>query len=124
MYYRGCGNPSWRGGRIVDKTGYVLLHAPEHPSANSGGYVREHRLVMEKVLGRYLTSSEVVHHIDGDRMNNHPDNLQLFAKNAEHLSQELRGRVPRWTPEGYARLLASAARKREAAEKRKVAARV
>jgi len=48
------------------------------------GYVREQRLVMEAKLGRYLTPEEVVHHIDGDKENNDPDNLMLFANNGEH----------------------------------------
>lgn len=40
---------------------------------------------MEKLLGRFLTPEEVVHHIDEDRSNNAPENLQLFANNAEHI---------------------------------------
>src|SRR5262245_38465839 len=58
----GARNAGWRGGRTVDKSGYVLLLRPEHPYANRHGYVREHRLVMEQVLGRYLLPTEVVHH--------------------------------------------------------------
>lgn len=71
-------NPRWRGGRFVDKAGYVYLWVgSEHPLAQKSGYVLEHRLVMSGVVGRTLTADETVHHIDGDRENNRPDNLQL-----------------------------------------------
>jgi len=101
----GAGHPDWRGGRIVDKHGYILVHNPDHPSANSGGYVREHRLVMEAALGRPLTRTEVVHHIDGNPANNSPENLEMFASNGDHLRHELAGRCPAWSPEGKARIL-------------------
>jgi biotin operon repressor len=66
----------WKGGRSVTKQGYIKIHAPDHPNASSGR-VFEHRLVMEKKLGRYLESHEIVHHIDGNKSNNDPDNLEL-----------------------------------------------
>lgn len=101
----GARNGAWRGGRIFDRYGYVLVRAPGHPFANAGGYVREHRLVMERVLGRILLPGEVVHHADGDRSNNAPENLELYARNSDHLRSELAGRVPEWTPEGRNRIL-------------------
>jgi hypothetical protein len=79
------------GGRTTDRDGYILVKANSHPSANSNGYVREHRLVMESVLGRYLTSDEVVHHIDGNKANNAPENLHLYASNAEHKRDDMVG---------------------------------
>lgn len=102
---RGPKHPSWKGGRYVDKYGYILIHTPDHPDANSAGYVREHRLVAEKVLGRRLTPQEVVHHKDGDRQNNTPDNLQVFDSNADHLRHELTGKCPKWTEDGRRRIL-------------------
>lgn len=99
----GPGHPDWKGGRVLVGD-YWYLWAPDHPNCTARGYVAEHRLVMSLLLGRPLTRKEVVHHRDSDTWNNQPDNLQLFASNAEHLKHELTGRVPNWTPEGYARI--------------------
>lgn len=113
---RGARSPqhhaAWKGGRIVDKTGYILVHCPSHPAANSVGYVREHRLVMEKMIGRHLLPKEVVHHKNGQRDDNRPENLQLFSENSEHLRHELIGKCPNWTKEGRERTLAGARRPR------------
>lgn len=50
------------------------------------GHVLEHRLVMARKLGRPLLRTETVHHIDGDRMNNAPENLQLRqGKHGKHV---------------------------------------
>lgn len=104
-------NAFWNGGRTVDKDGYVLLKSPDHPHRTKAGYVREHRLVMETVLGRFLEPGEVVDHIDGDPQNNSPENLRVFASNGEHLAATLEGRPkgsrnPRSTRRGDASRLA------------------
>jgi hypothetical protein len=65
--------------RKVNKDGYVLLYRPNHPHCDNHGMVPEHRLVMEKRLGRYLTSKEHVHHIDGIRDHNDDSNLKLLS---------------------------------------------
>ena len=54
----------WKGGRFVTPAGYVLHKAPRHRHTNAKGYVKEHRLVMEQALGRYLspTAQEVQKH--------------------------------------------------------------
>jgi len=81
---RGERNPSYSGGRHVLHTGYAVVLSPDHPNADARGYVLEHRLVMERVLGRNLSGTEVVHHNDGNKLNNDPSNLRLFASNADH----------------------------------------
>lgn len=98
-------HPEWKGGRRI-QGGYVYIYMPDHPYATGNKVVLEHRLVMEQILGRYLLPGEVVHHRNGDRMDNRPENLEVFATNAEHLRHELAGRVPNWTPEGLARMRA------------------
>lgn len=100
----GHNNPSWRGGRMIDKDGYVLIRRPDHPRADRHGYVREHRLTMETVLGRGLEQHEVVHHLDGDKQNNDPANLEVFASNGQHLQRTLIGKPHRLSAEGTARI--------------------
>ncbi len=73
----------WKGGRII-QNGYIKVMKKDHPHANGDGYVQEHRLVMEKMAGRYLKPSERVHHIDRNRKNNNPSNLLLCKDISEH----------------------------------------
>jgi len=101
----GAKHRDWKGGRIVDKTGYILVRQLGHPHANSGGYVREHRLVMEQHLGRYLEPNEVVHHINGDKADNRIENLEVFESNGVHLAKTLKGHCPNWSDEGHERIL-------------------
>lgn len=94
-------NYFWNGGRMTDSDGYVLLKVPDHPHANNNGYVREHRLVMEARLGRYLLPSEVVHHKDGDRSNNDDANLDMYRSNGDHLRDHMaEGSIPRCPTSG------------------------
>jgi hypothetical protein len=110
---QGSRNVSWNGGRTTDKHGYVLIRKPEHPMANSAGYVREHRLVVEEILGRPLTQTEVVHHLNDEPGDNHPDNLMVYETNGRHLAETLKGKCPQWTEEGRDRILESVRRPRK-----------
>jgi len=75
---------NWKGGRVKHSCGYILISNPKHPLAVNG-YVFEHRLVMEKAIGRYLKSKEVVHHINDIRDDNRIENLMLFKNNNKHM---------------------------------------
>lgn len=73
------------------RRGYILIYMPGHPHAQKQGYVLEHRLVMEKHLGRYLTKGEDVHHRNKKRDDNRIENLELYSHN-EHCRLEATGR--------------------------------
>ena len=83
-------NESWKGkgrfrpdSRKVTVHGYIKLWLPDHPMADKGGEVYEHRLVMSQKLGRPLQRYEHVHHKNGDKTDNRPENLEILS-NAEH----------------------------------------
>jgi len=82
-WQRGDKNPSWKGERLKDSSGYILVRLPFNDffrsMANGRSYVLEHRLVMAKYLGRNLQSWELVHHKNHIRDDNRIENLQLVT---------------------------------------------
>jgi hypothetical protein len=58
----------------------VIVRVPGHPRASKHPYVFEHILVAEDMLGRYLVKGETVHHRNGVRDDNRPENLELWVR--------------------------------------------
>lgn len=77
-----------KGGRYKCD-GYVLILSRNHPMASPKGYVKEHRIVMEQHIGRYLQRCEAVHHINGIKDDNRIENLELKTR-AIHSSEHMR----------------------------------
>lgn len=75
---RGDKASGWKGG-FFKTNGYLYIYSPNHPKATGKGYVVEHRLVMEKFLGRILSSKEDVHHKNGIKDDNRLENLELVS---------------------------------------------
>jgi hypothetical protein len=73
-------NFNWRGGRTKHHAGYLMIHRPGHPRGGEKGYVFEHILVMEGILGRHLAVDETVHHRNGIRDDNRSSNLELWTR--------------------------------------------
>ncbi len=64
----------------ISKEGYKHVYKPASRDSRDNGFVAEHRDVMGKKLGRKLNSSEIVHHKDGNKLNNKSRNLELMSK--------------------------------------------
>lgn len=77
---KGKNNSMWNGGKYINYKGYVHIYSPNHPNKNSRNYVQEHRLKIEKKIGRYLLKDEVVHHKNENVSDNRLCNLKLMSK--------------------------------------------
>ena len=80
---RGKDHWHWKNG-IINHSGYILIHQPEHPFCDNHGYIREHRLIVERQIGRYLLPSEKCHHL-GKKDDNRPHMLMAFINQSTHL---------------------------------------
>lgn len=101
-------NPAWKGGvtyfkrkgKYADQSiKYVRCPASMKSMARKDGYVMEHRLAVAIAIGRALTRTECVHHINHDATDNRLENLMLFATNADHKRYEHGQAIrPLWQP--------------------------
>lgn len=76
----GSNHPRWKNGiwiKNVGHTKYKFIRSPNHPNRTVHGYVREHILVIEKYLGRYLKPTEIIHHLNGNGLDNRLENLKV-----------------------------------------------
>ena len=79
-YHRGEHHPNYKRGYSINASGYVRLSGYRgHPNANAVGAISEHVLVMSETLGRPLVPGETVHHKNGVRDDNRPENLELWS---------------------------------------------
>jgi len=79
---QGSNNSKWKGGRVKDSKGYILIWANPtntYYKMHAHSYILEHRLVMAQHLGRCLKSWEIVHHINHIRDDNRIENLKLHT---------------------------------------------
>lgn len=73
---KGSNHPSWKGGTYISHDGYRMIYCPiDNPKNKWKYYRKEHIVVIEEYLGRKLAKGEVIHHIDGNKLNNTLNNL-------------------------------------------------
>ena len=88
-YHVGKKHHWWKGGIFIKK--YIKVYAPNHSRA-VGSYVFEHLLVMEEKIGRPVKLGEIVHHVNGDPLDNRPKNLMLLPNQKSHAYYHRMGR--------------------------------
>jgi hypothetical protein len=97
---KGCKSYNWKGGKVITKTGYILINTFNHPftkGTKKRNYIYEHRFVMEQCLGRCLKRNEVVHHINGIKYDNRIKNLMLFKSESQHQKYPHKNRHNQYT---------------------------
>ena len=91
-------NGSWRGGLHISTRGYAYLRDPGHPRAGKNGYVKRADVVMEKKLGRPLRRDEIVHHVNRNKLDDSPENLEAMTASAHALLHHPRKPRPERPP--------------------------
>ena len=64
---------------VTIKAGHAWIRDDKHPNCNANSQIPMAHVIMENLIGRYLDKGEVVHHIDGNGLNNSLDNLQIMS---------------------------------------------
>ena len=70
---------NWRGGRKKTGNGYIYLYMPDHMYSTKEGYIMEHRWIAQQKIGRIINPDEQVHHINGIKDDNRPENLEVVS---------------------------------------------
>ena len=81
----------------MKQDGYIAIYSPRHPHRTKKGYVREHILIAEQVLGRLLPEKAVVHHHNENRAENKHTNLVICENESYHKHLHIRMRALRAT---------------------------
>jgi len=74
----------WKGGRRRNQDGYIIIYNPDWRTNGRRKYQFEHRLVMEQSVGRMLESDELVHHVNGIKDDNRPENLTILSRKTHY----------------------------------------
>lgn len=86
-------HPNWKGGRIT-KAGYIKVLIHEHPRADYRGYVFEHIIIWEKTHNKTLPANWIIHHLNGIRNDNRPENLMALPdKKHKHILEAKAKRI-------------------------------
>ena len=88
-------HPFWRGGRTYQR-GYIYIKIIGHPRGGLQNKVREHILVVERKLGRYLMPGEIVHHVNGIKDDNRPENLEVMSRSGHSKLEWRKQHVTHW----------------------------
>ncbi len=92
----GSNNNMWKGGIYINYRGCIHIYSPNHPNRDVRNYVPEHRLKMEKKIGRYLLPTEIVHHVNENPSDNRIINLKLMTRGDHqrlHISLKMKRRI-------------------------------
>ena len=98
---RGAFHANYKGGQVLAK-GYAWILAPQHPRRTRRGYVKKCWLILERIIGRYLVKGETVHHRNGRKLDDRPENLEITNPRAhakEHNAGRVRNKAGQWLKE-------------------------
>lgn len=90
----GVNAPHWKNGKSIDTDGYILVNIG--PNSNVSDYIPEHRLVWEQVNNKKLPKGWLVHHLNGIKTDNRPENLIAMSRSdhaRRHFGSEYQKRI-------------------------------